>query len=403
MKENASKIKLDFSNTEIAFSNKNQKELRKMHRLFKLMNNKFLVNFGSKIGLIAVRLSLPFAKSIVKKTIFQQFCGGETLKESQNRIDNLYQNNILTILDYGAEGKSGERELEATAQEFLRGVEFAASNISVPIISIKLTAIGENEILIKKHRMLEDSSIVMNENENRQYDQLEDRLERICKKAYDLEVGVFIDAEESWMQKTIDMLADRMMEKYNKERISVYNTFQLYRHDRLSFLKASHKRALKGGYILGAKMVRGAYLEKERLRAEELGYPSPIHETKEATDIDYNLALSYCLQNYETIASCAATHNEKSCFIQAELIEEQNMENDHPHLNFCQLQGMSDNITYNLAASGYNVAKYVVYGKVTEVLPYLIRRAQENSSITGDMGRELTYISNEMNRRSGIT
>ncbi len=394
MESSERKSKLDFSNTEIAFSSKTNKELKKVHRLFKLMSNSNLVSLGSKLGLFAVRFSLPFAKTSVKNTIFQQFCGGESLLDSQQKIDSLYKSNILTILDYGAEGKSGEEELENVAQEFIRGVEFAASNVSVPVISIKLTAIGENDVLIKSQ-----TEEALNEAEKRSYDQMVDRLDRICKRASELEVGVFVDAEESWMQITIDTLADEMMSKYNKERVCVYNTFQLYRHDKLEFLKQSHQKAVDEGYLLGAKLVRGAYMNKERERAEEMGYESPIQRDKESTDRDYDLALAYCLDNYESIASCVATHNEKSCFLQAELIEERNMRNDHPHLNFCQLQGMSDNITYNLAEGGYNVAKYVVYGKVQEVLPYLVRRAEENTSVTGDMGRELALIKKEVTRR----
>ncbi|WP_235296863.1 proline dehydrogenase family protein [Portibacter marinus] len=385
---------LDFSNTEIAFADKSDRELKKMRWLFNMMSKQALVNFTSKLGMFAVKYSLPFAKTAVKNTIFEQFCGGESLLKSQPTIDKLYQSNILTILDYGAEGKSGEKELEIVAGEFIRGIEFAASNESVPIISIKLTAIGENHILIKKQ-----TSEPLSDREKHLYEQMVDRLDRICRKAYELGVGVFIDAEESWMQVTIDELADQMMAKYNKERVVVYNTFQLYRHDKLAFLKESHEKAKSQGYMLGAKLVRGAYMEKERERAQEMGYESPIQPDKQSTDQDYNEGLRYCLDHYETIASCAATHNERSCFLQAELIGERKMPNNHPHLNFCQLLGMSDNITYNLAAAGYNVAKYVVYGKVNEVLPYLVRRAEENTSVTGDVGRELALVQKEINRR----
>ncbi len=400
METSERKSHLDFSNTEIAFADKTNRELRKMYWLFKFMNNRHIVRIGSRLGLFAVKFSIPFAKSIVKATIFEQFCGGENLLDSQTTIDKLYKSNVLTILDYGAEGKTGEDELEKVTEEFIRGVEFAASNISVPVISIKMTAIGENDILTKKQAIIRDKSIEFTGGEQRAYDLMVNRLERICKRANELEVGVFIDAEESWMQDTIDLLANSMMGKYNKERVAVYNTFQMYRIDRLDFLKASFERSKQENYLLGAKLVRGAYMDKERERAKEMNYPSPIHTNKENTDRDYNLGLKFCLDNYEAIASCAATHNEKSCFLQAEHIEERNMPNDHPNLNFCQLLGMSDNITYNLAESGYNVAKYVVYGKVKEVVPYLVRRAEENTSVTGDIGRELSLISKEKNRRA---
>lgn len=400
MKEHKSENILDFSNTEIAFASKSDKELRGILRMFRLMSMKRLVDVGSKVGLFAIRNSFPFAKEIVRKTIYRQFCGGESLSKSQEVINRLYESNILTMLDYGAEGKSGERELEMVVDEFLHAVEFAASNVSIPVVVMKLTAIGENEMLTRKQEVLNNSDLSLSESEMNLFDQLQDRLERVCKKAYDLKVGVFIDAEESWMQDTIDLLADEMMSKYNKERVTVYTTFQLYRHDRLEFLKTSHKKATLNGYLLGAKLVRGAYMDKERERAMELKYPSPIHLDKESTDRDYNLALKYCLEHYETIASCAATHNEESCFLQATHINEKKIPNNHQHLNFCQLQGMSDNITYNLGAGGYNVAKYVVYGKVAEVFPYLIRRAEENSSVTRDISRELKALDKEVKRRS---
>lgn len=385
---------LDLFNTEIAFSIKSNRELKKMRLLFMLMSNPKLVDFTSKLALFAVKYSLPFARLMTKKTIFEQFCGGETLMKSQGNINKLQKSNVLTILDFGAEGKSGEELLSKVAEEFIKGVEFAASNESVPVVVVKLTAIGENAILIKKQ-----SGKAFSESEQRFYDQMVERLDKICRKAQDFGVSIFIDAEESWMQETIDFLADKMMAKYNKERVVVFNTFQLYRHDKLEFLKESHQKALNEGYLLGAKLVRGAYMDKERKRALEMNYPSPIQPSKEATDRDYNLALKYCLDNYETISSYAATHNALSCLLQAEHIEEKKMPNNHPHLNFCQLLGMSDNITYNLAANGYNASKYFVYGPVKEVLPYLVRRAQENSSVTGDIGRELNLIEQEVKRR----
>lgn len=392
--EPGSDLQLDFNNTKIAFSPKGDKQLKKMFRLFKLMNKKALVNASSKLGLLAVKLNLPFSKTIIRNTIFEQFVGGENLLDCQQSITELYKADVLTILDYGAEGKSEEEDLNHTANEFFKAVEFAAANESVPCVVAKITGLVANEILEKL-----DAKEPLNESEKHQYDKLVERLHNICKRADQLKVGLFLDAEESWIQDTIDHLAEEMMETYNKDYIVVYNTFQLYRSDKLQYLKDSHQRALDGGYILGAKLVRGAYMEKERRRAEEMNYPSPINPTKQATDDMYDEAVQYCVKNYETIASCVASHNEKSIRLQAELMDDMGIDKSHPHLNFCQLYGMSDHFSFNLAASGFNAAKYVPYGSIKDVVPYLIRRAQENSSVSGEMGRELKIIKKEIQRR----
>lgn len=396
--ETGNKVKMknavDFSNLEIAFSNKNDKSLKKAHRLFTMMNKPALVSMGSGLGALAVKLKLPFTKSIVKNTIFDQFCGGETLLESQDTIDNLAEYNCLSILDYGAESKSSPEDLNQVVQEVFKAIDFAATNAAVPVVVIKMTSLVANEILIKK-----DAKEVLNSDEQAQYKKLCERLESICSRASSKAVAVFVDAEESWMQDTIDQLAIEMMAKYNKVRVIVYNTYQMYRHDRLHALQADYAEASNRGYILGAKVVRGAYMEKERERAKTLGYPSPIQKDKAATDNDYNEAIRFCIENYEGIASCAATHNLESNYLQANLIAEKGIRKDHYHLNFCQLMGMSDYITFNLAKAGYNVAKYVVYGSVQDVVPYLIRRAKENTSIMGEASRELSLIDKEMDRR----
>jgi len=392
--EPKTKLNLDFSNTKIAFSHKSDKQLKKMSRLFNLMNKSTLVNVGSKLGLLAVKLRLPFTKSIIRNTIFEQFVGGENLLDCQAAIDQLYKYDVLTVLDYGAEGKSSEEDLNSTAQEFMRAVEFAAANESVPCVVAKITGLVDNVILEKL-----DAGEELDEGEKDQYDKLKERLNMICARADELKVGLFIDAEESWIQDTIDSITEEMMATYNKEYVVVYNTFQLYRNDKLQYLKESHERAKAAGYILGAKLVRGAYMNKERARATEMNYPSPINPDKATTDKMYNDALTYCVENYETIASCNASHNEKSIRLQAEMITNLEIERNHPHLNFCQLYGMSDHFSFNLAEQGFNVAKYVPYGTIQDVVPYLIRRAQENSSVSGEMGRELTMIQKEVERR----
>jgi len=388
------KTNVDFSNTKIAFSYKSNKELKSAARLFKLMNQSWLVKTGSKLGLWATKLRLPFTETIIKKTIFEQFVGGTTLLGSMPVINKLYAHNILTVLDYGAEAKDAEQDLNYTMNENIRAIEFALQNKSTPVISTKISGLVRNEILEKVQK-----SIKLSAGEMAEYQHLLKRLDAICHKAHEHQVKVFIDAEESWVQDPIDHLVEMMMRRYNKEEVIVYNTFQMYRKDRLQFLMDSYNRAQKMGYKLGAKLVRGAYMEKERERATARGYDSPIHESKAATDDAFNMGLRFCVSNYKNLASCCATHNAKSCLLQAQLIDQKRIQKDHPHLNFCQLYGMSDNITFNLAADGYNVAKYVVYGAVDEVAPYLIRRAQENTSVTGEASRELALIMTEMKRR----
>ncbi len=388
------KKNLDFSNTEVAFSNKSDAQLMHTLRLFRLMSNQTLVNSMSGLGLLAVRWKLPFAKMAIRKTIFEQFVGGENLMDAQAAIEHLYKFGALTILDYGAEGKTTEEELNLTMKETIKAVELAASNNSVPAVSTKLTGLADNALLEKLNTREK-----LSQKEQKDYDKLIFRINEICSRAESLGVSVLIDAEESWMQIAIDEIVMQMMYRYNTDKVVVYNTYQIYRHDKLEQMINDHKLCKSKGVMLGSKIVRGAYMEKERERAIEEKYTSPIHLNKEAVDKDYNLAIKYCVEHYETIGSICATHNIESNLYQAQLIEEKGIPKNHPHLNFCQLYGMSDYITFNLADSGYNVAKYVPYGPIEEVVPYLIRRAKENSSVTGEMGRELKYISKEKKRR----
>ena len=385
--------KVDFSDTGIAFERKSDRELKETAFLFKMMNNSFLVDIGSNMTLFALKLRLPI-KTIIKKTIFKQFCGGATFEECNKSIQELAAYNVATILDYGAEGKESAAAFDITVKESIRSVRFAAEHDTVPVVSCKITGLAQNDLLANISAKKE-----LSEKETQQYQQALNRLDAICKEAYQLKVALFIDAEESWIQSAIDDMTDVMMERYNKEYITVYNTFQMYRHDRLDFLKKSFALAQEKGFILGAKLVRGAYMEKERLRAKEKGYPSPIQPNKAATDKDYNAAVQFCVENYERIGSCVASHNEYSTQYQLQLMEDMNIPKDHLHFNFCQLYGMSDNLTFNLAKAGYNVAKYVPYGPVKDVIPYLIRRAQENSAVDGEVSRERGLINQELQRR----
>lgn len=387
--------KIDFSNTEIAFKNKSDQELKKAYQLFKMMNKSWFVNLGSKLGTLAVKWNLPFSKAIVKNTIFEQFCGGTTLLNSQPTIDKLAKYNVVSLLDYGAEGKTTEEAYNRTMNENIKALEFASTNPSIPVVTTKITGLARFELL-EKISAGESLSV----EEEKEYSNVLKRIDAICSSASKNNTSIFIDAEETWIQDSIDSITNLMMSRYNKDKVSVFNTFQMYRHDRLAFLKKSYEEANKQGYLLGAKLVRGAYMEKERARAAEMGYDSPINPSKQVTDEKFNQGIRFCVDHYETIALCNATHNLESSALLASLIQEKNLPKDHPHLNFCQLYGMSDNLTFNLAAEGFNVGKYVVYGQVEEVVPYLVRRAQENASVTGDMSRELELYSEEIKRRS---
>lgn len=387
-------VAVDFSNTEIAFAHKSDAELRRTAWLFGMMNKSWLVRMGSSVGLWLNKSGIHLFNPLVRATIFRQFCGGVSLEDSEETILHLKQQSTFSVLDYGAEGKSRETDFDKTLEENLRAISFASTHAGVPVISSKVTALASDAILEKFQ-----SGEPMTDEEKEAFQRIEKRLDRLCHAAWQHGVAVFVDAEETWMQDAIDYLVKIMMERYNKERVVVYHTYQLYRKDKLQSLIDDHAEAKAKGYLLGAKIVRGAYMEKERRRAAEKGYPSPIQDTKDDTDRDYNAAVRYLVEHYQDIASCNASHNLESNLLQAELIKAKGLPRNHTHLNFCQLLGMSDYITFNLAQAGYNVAKYVVYGPVKDVLPYLIRRAQENTAVTGEMSRELGLILSEMKRR----
>ncbi len=385
---------VDFSDTSIAFESRSDAELRKVYYLFRLMNYPWLVKLGSALAMWGIKMHLPLIEQFILRTIFPQFVGGRTLLECVPTIEKLWQYGIFSVLDYGVEGKTSEADFNHTMNENLRALEFAARQKSVPVISTKITGMGRFELLANMQAGKELTAA-----EQQEWENVRKRVDSICHAAARLGVKVFIDAEESWIQDPIDELVHEMMGRYNKERVVVYNTYQMYRRDRLEFLIASHERAQREGWMLGAKLVRGAYMEKERARARKMGYADPIHPNKEATDKAYDMGIAYCVEHYEEIASVNASHNAKSALLQAELIARRNLPRRHPHLNFCQLYGMSDHITFNLAKAGFNVAKYVPYGAVRDVIPYLIRRAQENASVTGDMSRELSLVVKEIHRR----
>ena len=386
--------KVSFENTEIAFKAKSTSDLQKSYWLFKLVGNNVLVKLGPTLLNVAFFLRLPI-KSIIKNTIFEQFCGGESIMDCEERIQSLAKYNVQTILDYSVEGESSKENFDLTANEIIKTIERAKGDENIPFAVFKTSGLARIELLEKV-----SSNISLNENEKREFELLKDRVKIICQKAYDLDVRIFIDAEESWIQNTIDDLATSMMRKYNSEKAIVYNTLQMYRWDRIAFLKQSYADAENGNYYLGLKIVRGAYMEKERERAEKLGYSSPIQKDKISCDKDYDLALAYCINHIDKISLCAGTHNEESSLKLIDLMKEYNILKDDKRVYFSQLLGMSDHISFNLADKGYNVVKYMPYGPVKLVMPYLIRRAQENTSISGQTGRELSLIIKEKVRRT---
>jgi len=388
-----SEFKINFQDTATAFADKNDDELRFKFRMFKLMNSPLLTKFGTKFTALLLKLRLP-VNGLIKRTVFKQFCGGETIEESQTTIEKLGESKIGTILDYSVEGKSSETVFDSTKNEIIRTVTRAKEDEDVPFAVFKITGVASFDVLEKVSHGKE-----LLKNEATDWERAKERVNEICEYAHSLGQPIFIDAEESWIQDAIDNLATEMMEKYNREQPIIYNTIQLYRQDRLKFLKESYKKAKQNDYHLAVKLVRGAYMEKERERAEEMDYPSPIQPDKAATDRDFNAAIDYCLENLEEIAFVAGTHNEDSVCMLAEKLHEKGFSHNHPHVFFSQLYGMSDNLSYVLAKHEYNVSKYVPYGAVKDVIPYLIRRAQENTSVTGQVSRELDLIKKELKRR----
>jgi len=384
---------ISFDNTKIAFSSKTDSELFRSYLLFKLIASPFLVNLGKSLINIALTLHLPI-KPLIKATIFKQFCGGESIAECEKTIENLAKYKIRTILDYSVEGKEDENDFDVTTQEIINTIIKASTSKNIPFSVFKVTGVCRFSLLEKIN-----AKLPLSENEILEFQRAKSRIEKICAKGFECNVPVLIDAEESWIQDAIDNIVEEMMQKFNKERAIVFNTLQMYRHDRLAYLKKMFEKAQKENYFLGFKIVRGAYMEKERLRAKQKGYPSPIQPDKASTDRDYDAAINFCVDNYERIAICAGTHNEKSSALLAALIEQKKINKSHPHFYFAQLLGMSDHISYNLSDAGYNVAKYVPYGPIKEVIPYLIRRAEENTSVAGQTSRELSLIIKERKRR----
>ncbi len=392
-------MNISFDNTENAFAYKSTKHLKMARFLFKTMDNPVLIQLGVRLSPLAIKLGLP-VKGLMRKTIFQQFVGGESLLETAVVGELLHKYGVKVILDYGVEGKQGEENFEHTTEEFIKVIKYASTKKNISFISVKVTGIARFALL----QRLNDaprirSGVHDNEAEAEEWERVRDRMYRICDAAAEYNIGVLIDAEESWIQDPVDRLTMEMMEEFNQDKVIVYNTIQLYRTDRLQFLHMSHRIAQQNKFMLGVKLVRGAYMEKERDRASHKGYPSPIHLTKHASDDDYNAAVAFCFSRLSDTACIIATHNEESNLLAAQLMETNGIALDHSHVHFSQLYGMSDNITFNLAKEGFSVSKYLPFGPINDVIPYLMRRAQENKSVSGQTGRELALIEKELKRR----
>lgn len=403
---------ISFDNTEFAFEYKSDTELRKALFLFSSMSKPWLVKLGTRVTPWAIKAGLPI-KGLIRSTIFSQFVGGETLEETSVVAKKLGEYNVKAILDYGVEGgDDGEQGFDHSTDEFIRVINYAATQPNIPFMSIKVTGFARFGLLEKMDELMHQASGTLMKrflkvvdglpvDEKEEWHRVRHRMMRICETAAAKNIGVLVDAEETWIQDPVDALTILMMDTFNKQRPIVYNTIQHYRHDRLQFLKDSHEAAEERKFILGAKLVRGAYMEKERKRAEEKGYASPIQPDKESSDRHYNEGVTFCIDHLDRIALIVASHNEYSNLLATQLLQQKGLRLDHPHVHFSQLYGMSDNITFNLAHANCSVSKYLPFGPIKDVIPYLMRRAQENTSVKGQTGRELGLIKKELQRRHG--
>ena len=395
-------MNISFENTQNAFAYKSTKALKSAKLLFGSMGYPTLVQMGTRLVPALLKAGLPI-KGIIRQTIFKQFVGGETLTETIPVAQMLADYGVDVILDYGVEGKEGEDNFDKATQVFIDVINHAATQKNIPFISIKVTGLASHELLQTLHEAPRlRSGIHDNEIEQAEWDRVRERMYAICEAAAEKNIGVLVDAEESWIQDPIDRLTMEMMAVFNKQKAVVFNTIQLYRHDRLHFLRISHQIAEAQGFVLGLKLVRGAYMEKERAVALEKNRQSPIQVSKEATDIDYDEAVRFCMDHIHSTAVIIASHNEQSNLLGAKLLDEMMLPHTHPHVHFSQLYGMSDTITFNLAKEGFNVSKYLPFGPIQDVIPYLMRRAQENTSVSGQTGRELLQLKRELARRKSM-
>jgi proline dehydrogenase len=382
-----------FNNTEVAFAVKSDKELKRAKFLFEMIASPTMVKIGTGLTKLALNLHLP-VKGLIRSTVFDHFCGGETEEECLKVVNKMYAKGVSSVLDYSVEGKEEEKEFDKAVQVTLKTIEYAKSNAGIPIVVFKPTGFGRFELYEKL-----GEGKPFTEAEQKEWDRVVQRYDLVCKTAFENDIIILIDAEHSWMQDAADDLVEEMMSRYNKEKAIVFGTLQMYRWDRLDYLKALHQRAKQQGFHIGMKVVRGAYMEVEANRAQEKGYKNPICESKEATDINYNNAIAYMMEHIDEMGIFAGTHNEESSLNLMNLAKQKGLVINDRRIWFGQLYGMSDNISFNLGNKGYNVAKYLPFGPVKDVMPYLIRRAEENTSVAGQTGRELSLINKEIKRR----
>ena len=382
-----------FDNTQTAFKLKSDSELERAYFLFKMISKEPLVKIGTMATKVALHLNLP-VEGLIRSTVFDHFCGGVNEKDCMHVVDTLHNVKVSSVLDYSVEGKEENSQFNATMKKVVELTQFAKNKDAMPFSVFKPTGFGRFEIWRK---LTEKQPLTISE--KGEWQSIQDRYDTVCNTAHRCDISLLIDGEESWMQDAADALCESMMAKYNKEKAIVFNTLQCYRWDRLAYLKEQHTKALAGNYKLGFKVVRGAYMEKENNRAQEKGYPTPICESKQATDANFNAVMEYILDNLQDISLFIGTHNEHSSYLALELLRSKRLKNNDSRVWFGQLYGMSDHISYNLAAEGYNVAKYIPFGPVKDVMPYLIRRAEENTSVAGQTSRELTLLKKEKNRR----
>ena len=384
-----------FNNTEVAFALKSDTELDRAYFLFKMIDNQPLVRIGTAVTNFALKANLP-VEGLIRATVFDHFCGGINEDDCLSVVDKMFTKGVSSVLDYSVEGKEEENQFDAALNMTLKTIEFAKERLAIPFAVFKPTGFGRFELYEKvgeKQTLTSDEQV--------EWNRVVARFDLVCTEAHKKNVALLIDGEESWMQDAADDLVTEMMRKYNKEKAIVFNTLQLYRWDRLDYLKKLHEQAKSDGFFIGMKLVRGAYMEKEIARAIEKGYPSPICDTKDDTDKNYDTTVRYMSDHLDIMSIFAGTHNELSTYKLMDIMKEKAVEAKDDKIWFGQLYGMSDNISYNLAASGYNVAKYLPFGPVKDVMPYLIRRAEENTSVAGQTSRELSMIKAERNRRKG--
>ena len=382
-----------FNNTEVAFAVKSDKELKRAKFLFEMIASPTMVKIGTGLTKLALNLHLP-VKGLIRSTVFDHFCGGETEEECLTVVNKMYAKGVSSVLDYSVEGKEEEKEFDKAVQVTLKTIEYAKSNAGIPIVVFKPTGFGRFELYEKL-----GEGKPFTEAEQKEWDRVVERYDLVCRTSYENNIIILIDAEHSWMQDAADDLIEEMMSRYNKEKAIVFGTLQMYRWDRLDYLKKLHQRAKEKGFHIGMKVVRGAYMEVEAARAKEKGYKNPICESKEATDINYNSAIAYMMEHIDEMGIFAGTHNEESSLNLMNLVKQKGLVINDRRIWFGQLYGMSDNISFNLGNKGYNVAKYLPFGPVRDVMPYLIRRAEENTSVAGQTGRELSLINKEIKRR----